>query len=655
MTLDDFLISYNFRLTDQQKEAVSNVDGPLLLLAVPGSGKTTVLVVRLGYMIYGRGISPENILVLTYTVAATRDMSERFASYFGSEFADRIEFRTINGICAKIIMYCTRLFGQTALELVEDKDTIPLISTIIRETTDSFPTESDIKAVKLQITYIKNMMLGKAEIREYEKKSDYPISKIYEAYNAKLRAANLMDYDDQMIYALNILKRFPEILEYYRGIYKYVMVDEAQDTSKIQHEIIKLLAAGDDNLFMVGDEDQSIYGFRAAYPDAVLNFANEHRNAKVLLMEQNFRSSGNIVKCASEFIRKNTQRHPKNMITSRDEGKAIVDIVIKKRSAQYSYLTKVAADTAEETAILYRDNESALPLIDAFERNNIPYRLVGSSKEFVFFTNKVVVDIINIIRFAYDTYNTEIFMQIYYKISTYLKKDDAVKICRLSEETNVPILDAALNYDGLSGNVYGAIKGVRTNLANLKTDKGDKAIFRILNTMGYSNYLERSNMSDSKSYILASLGANEESAMRLLFRLEELQEIIQNKSYDRNAKIVLSTIHSSKGLEYDNVYLIDVEDGLFPEEYTEASKIKYLDRDKLKAYEEERRLFYVAITRARNKLNLFSLPCSAFCKEALGKDKGTPGKYKPAAAPKRALKSSATASFDMYKDPRKTR
>lgn len=648
MTLDDFLNSYNFKLTDQQKEAVSNVNGPLLLLAVPGSGKTTVLVVRLGYMIYGCGISPENILVLTYTVSATRDMSERFSDYFGDEYSGRIEFRTINGICAKIIMYCTKMMGQTALTLVEDKDTVPMISAIIREITNSFPTESDIKNVKLQITYIKNMMLNKAEIREYEKKSDYPIAKIYEAYNARLRSNNCMDYDDQMIYALNILKRFPEILDYYRGIYRYVMVDEAQDTSKIQHELIKLLAEGNDNLFMVGDEDQSIYGFRAAYPDAVLNFANEHRNARVLLMEQNFRSSGNIVKCASEFIRKNTQRHPKNMISSRDEGKAIVDIVIKKRSAQYSYLTKVAAEPCGETAILYRDNESALPLIDAFERNNISYRIVGNSKDFVFFSNKVVVDIINIIRFAYDTYNVEIFMQIYYKIGTYLKKEDAVNICRMSEERNIPILDAALSYDGLSGNIYSAIKGIRTNLANMKTDKGDKAIFRILNTMGYSNYLERSNMNDSKSYILAALGAGEESPMRLLFRLEELQEIIQNKPYDRTAKVILSTIHSSKGLEYDNVYLIDVEDGLFPEEYVEASKIRYLDKDRLKTYEEERRLFYVAITRARNNLNLFSLPCSSFCREALGKDNSSSSVRKP-------VKSSASATFDMYKDTRKKR
>lgn len=647
MTVDEFLANHNFTLTSQQREAVLRTEGPLLLLAVPGSGKTTVLVVRLGYMIYGRGIDPRNILVLTYTVAATRDMSERFVKYFGDEHAGNIEFRTINGLCARIILYASRLFGQAPLELMDEKETAPILSQIVREITETFPTESDIRNVKLQITYIKNMILDREGIRKLEAKSDYPISKIYEAYNRKLRELNRMDYDDQMIYALNLLKRFPEILDYYRNIYRYIMVDEAQDTSKIQHEIIKLLAAPTDNLFMVGDEDQSIYGFRAAYPDAVLKFALEHKNAQVLLMEQNFRSTGNIVRCASKFINRNVSRHPKNMITRNPEGQAIYDINIKSRRAQYSYLLKVAKETQGETAILYRDNESALPLIDAFERNGIPYRLVGASRDFMFFTNKIVLDVVNIIRFAYDPYNAELFLQIYYKIGTYLKKEDAMAIVREAEERNIPIMDAAVSHAGLPANVYGALKGIRTNLGELKSDKGDKAIFRIMSVMGYAAYLERNKINDSKSYILESLGAGEPSALRLLYRLEELENTIKNRENDYKANIVMSTIHSSKGLEYDTVYLIDAVDGLFPEEHHDVERLKYLDPETLKEYEEERRLFYVAITRARANLNLFSMPNSSFCKEALGKEVPVPS------AEKKYKSKSTKASFDIYKDTRK--
>lgn len=647
MTVDEFLANHNFKLTSQQREAVLRTEGPLLLLAVPGSGKTTVLVVRLGYMIYGRGIEPRNILVLTYTVAATRDMSERFVKYFGDEHAGNIEFRTINGLCARIILYASRLFGQAPLELMDEKETAPILSQIVREITETFPTESDIRNVKLQITYIKNMMLDREGIRKLEAKSDYPISKIYEAYNRKLRELNRMDYDDQMIYALNLLKRFPEILDYYRNMYRYIMVDEAQDTSKIQHEIIKLLASPTDNLFMVGDEDQSIYGFRAAYPDAMLKFALEHKNAQVLLMEQNFRSTGNIVRCASKFINRNVSRHPKNMITRNPEGQAIYDINIKSRRAQYSYLLKVAKEAQGETAVLYRDNESALPLIDAFERNDIPYRLVGASRDFMFFTNKIVLDVVNIIRFAYDPYNAELFLQIYYKIGTYLKKEDAMAIVREAEERNIPIMDAAVSHAGLSANVYGALKGIRTNLGELKTDRGDKAIFRIMSVMGYASYLERNKINDSKSYILESLGAGEPSALRLLYRLEELENTIKNKENDYKANIVMSTIHSSKGLEYDTVYLIDVVDGLFPEEHHDVERLKYLDPETLKEYEEERRLFYVAITRARANLNLFSMPNSSFCKEALGKEVPVPS------AEKKYKSKSTKASFDIYKDTRK--
>ena len=281
MEWQEFETRFPVQLNSQQKEAVQSTKGPVLLLAVPGSGKTTVLVTRLGYMIYCENIRPENILTVTYTVAATKDMSRRFADRFGEEMAERLEFRTINGICARIIQYYGRRIGKTPFELVKDeKATTGMLIRICQEYGMGYPTESDLKNVRTLITYIKNMMLNEEELQKLEEESDIRIAGIYHEYCRQMREQKRMDYDDQMLYAYHMLRKDPEVLAYFQNRYPYICVDEAQDTSKIQHAIIALLAAGTGNLFMVGDEDQSIYGFRAAYPEALLSFEKNHPGQK---------------------------------------------------------------------------------------------------------------------------------------------------------------------------------------------------------------------------------------------------------------------------------------------------------------------------------------------------------------------------------------
>ena len=243
MTEKDFFDTYGQELNDQQLEAVKTVEGPVLLLAVPGSGKTTVLVNRLGYMVYCRNIEPEKILTLTYTVAATRDMAERFSRIFGNELDGRLEFRTINGICAKIIAHYARLIGKDSFELVTDEKIIAkIISDIYLKVAREYPTESDIKSIRTLITYCKNMCLDEKEIKDVGKDLGIDFFRIYEAYNNELKSRSLMDYDDQMIYAYRMLKGAKELLLYYQNIYRYICVDEDQDTSKIQHMIISLLS-----------------------------------------------------------------------------------------------------------------------------------------------------------------------------------------------------------------------------------------------------------------------------------------------------------------------------------------------------------------------------------------------------------------------------
>lgn len=245
---------FSLKLNEQQERAVRTTEGPVLLLAVPGSGKTTVLVARLGYLIFCRGILPENILTITYTVAATRDMKRRFGEIFGEEMGERLEFRTINGISQKILQYFAGKMGKT-LYPVADGETEGILRQVYREVTGSYATENDLRQMQLAISYVKNMRLKEKEIEELETEvEEFP--KIYRAYNQALRERKRIDYDDQMVYAIKILEQYPQVLSYFKQKYKYLCVDEAQDTSKIQHDMIELLAGKNGNLFMVGDEDQ---------------------------------------------------------------------------------------------------------------------------------------------------------------------------------------------------------------------------------------------------------------------------------------------------------------------------------------------------------------------------------------------------------------
>lgn len=678
MTWTEFTSRFPIQLNQQQESAVQSVEGPVLLLAVPGSGKTTVLVTRLGYMIFCKGIAPERILTVTYTVAATKDMAERFACRFGAEMAGRLEFRTINGICARVIQYCSWKSGRTAFSLLTDEKRIAaMLSGIYQRIEHSYPTESDLQNVRTLITFIKNRMLSEEEIRALEKDAEIQLLRIYKAYNAELREHQLMDYDDQMVYAYTMLQRFPWLREHFQQQYPYICVDEAQDTSKIQHAIIALLASRTENLFMVGDEDQSIYGFRAAYPDALLEFEQHHPGARVLLMEENFRSDASIVRAADRFIQKNTLRHEKHMQPARPKQREIREIPLANRKAQYSYLLKVAEDctaayvadpkrravaaggaqdTAEATAetafadtrrpqiqiaVLYRDHECALPLIDLLERNGVPYKMRNA--DIGFFTNRVVLDICNIIRLAENPLNTELFMQLYYKLGTYLRKQDAQSIADISQLEGISVWDVALKHGGLNAYTKGKVRAIQTHMRNMLKENAGRAVYRIVEYMGYREYMERSEIKDTKLDILRILADQEDSPRHLVDRLEKLRQVLKEKSSERDCPFILSTIHASKGLEYDSVYLLDVIDGVLPAQI--PKDLKKAEKSEIEAYEEERRLFYVGITRAKDQLYVFMMKTqhSAFCDELFQR---TPKKSSVKPAP--TYSGTAPSSWSGY-------
>ena len=619
MDYRSFAEKYALKLNRQQEEAVRSVEGNVLLLAVPGSGKTTVLVARLGYALYCLGVAPENILTMTYTVAAAADMRKRFVSLFGEELSGRLAFRTINGVCARIIRQYEQSRGTTAFELLSDESRIAaMLGDICRGVLNEYPADSDIKAIRTKITYVKNMCLKPEEIEALNQEiKGFP--SIYRAYLDTMKRQRLMDYDDQLVYAYNILRRCPDILHSLQSRYRYICVDEAQDTSKIQHMIIELLAGPEGNLFMVGDEDQSIYGFRAAYPRALADFSRRRKNARVLLMEQNYRSTRQIVRAADRFIQQNSDRHPKRMTAVRGDGAEVKELTVSSRAGQYAYLLKTAKDCGRETAVLFRDNECALPLIDLLDRSRIPYRC--RQMDTSFFTSPVVRDITDIIRFALDQTDGQLFMNLYYKLNARLSKQEAQEAVRRCPES-MSVLEYLAEDFPLSGFKRKQCRALLTHMNNMLTENAGSAVYRIVKYMGYGAYLKQREMGEGKAEILQALGNQEPSPARLLDRLEELSGIIRSHG-SNDSRFILSTIHSSKGLEYDRVFLMDTIDGILPSQAADEDRA---------LMEEERRLFYVGMTRAKNELNIFTFRqaelSSAFSAVLF------PGKEEKPAAPK---------------------
>lgn len=608
-TYDEFQEQYLNNFTASQLEAVRAVEGPVLLLAVPGSGKTTVLVARLGYMTRCLGIEPESILTMTYTVAATAEMKQRFAGLFGQELADRMEFRTINGLSAKIIRHYEKNHGKSgAFRLLDDEGEVSwIVAKIYCDVTgERYASLSTVNDLRSGITYVKNMMLTDDE-KSNVVTGIKQFPEIYDRYCAYLKSRRLMDYDDQMAYALLFLEKVPSLLEHFQNTYKYICVDEAQDTSKIQHEIIKLLASKSENLFMVGDEDQSIYGFRAAYPDALMRFEADHPGAKILLTEDNFRSTPEIVALANAFVAKNKFRRDKTIRPTKSSGDAVRKISALTRQAQFDYLFHEAKNIRTETAILYRNNDSALPLIDLFERNIIPYNCRNFDASF--FSHRILNDVRAIVRFAKDPMDTESFMQIYYKFGFPLSKAAAQFACNSSRRTGNDILQSLLVFYDLPASAQEGIQKLRSIFPTILTASAERALYIIQNNLRYKEYAEQNCLDIGKFFVLQMLARNERSIDDLLHRLDELQVLVQEHKNSPKTLLTLSTIHSAKGLEFERVFLLDIIDGILPSKPTSGGK----PDDAVRAYQEDRRLFYVAVTRAKASLYLFSCADSQSC------------------------------------------
>ncbi|BDC95039.1 competence protein CoiA family protein [Treponema saccharophilum] len=581
----DFKKKYNITLNPQQERAVQTVTGANLLLAVPGSGKTTVLIARIGYMVICRHISPLSILALTYTTKAASEMKKRAVDLFG-DIVKGVSFKTINAFSYEVLKYYEnssfskkKMFG-----IIDENDRTKLLRAIFLEinTDKEFPTEDVIKQLSVDITRMKN------GIDIESMKSLVPnFKQIYERYNDSLKNIKRMDFDDQIRYAVSVLKKHLEILNYCKNRYPYICVDEAQDTSKKQHELLHLISG--DHIFMVGDEDQSIYSFRGAFPRALTNFENIYRNPYILRMEVNYRSNSEITDLANRFVARNSMRHKKSIISSRGKGGSVKLISYNNRDEEYQKIySRFCCNINEDTAILYRDSDCGICLIAMLFENNIPFRLLQNST--TFFTNKFVSDVDNFIKLATNPYDTETFLKIYYKIpDAKYKKEAAQNIAKYARNTRKTVLEAICGSYNRKGYKFADHIEYIAQIADKPADVVEY-IHEITENKDEMAYSVLKNLANHIKHI-------SEFGNYRTFLKDKIKDCSENPN--KESLLTLSTIHSAKGLEFKNVIILDVNDHFIP--HVAPYDIEE-DEEKKDLYQEERRLFYVAMTRAKDNL-----------------------------------------------------
>ena len=479
-------------------------------------------------MIRDERINPGNILVITFTNASADDMRDRFFQMIHQEGGElpgstygNITFSTINGLCLRICASYARIYNRQIPELISEQDRRSLIASLYRRFSNDHPSDSDIRDISQKITFIKNMGIPDKDLDKTGSLDDKE-AEIYREYCRALKSRRLMDYDDQIVFADQIMRdpRFAAVADRYRNRFRWILVDEAQDTSKLQHQIIRNLAGGNPNLFMAGDEDQSIYGFRAAWPDALLQFGETYENASIFRLQTNYRSRKEIVEAASSLICHNQKRYEKNMVADRSEGGVCKAVTVRKREDQYDLILDILRKSSETTAVLYRDNASGLPLILRLEKAGIPYQLRGQDAGF--FTNKIVREVRDILTFALNPVNPHILERIYYKFGVKISR----KALHMAMEEprwagDDPYLDALADSPALG----------KTGKEDLKVLQDQFRIIRQKNDASFAlrclrNAMSYRNASNEKLYILQALAEEGETIPEFFGKLRRMADVM---------------------------------------------------------------------------------------------------------------------------------
>lgn len=593
----------NIKLTTQQKQAISRIHGPVLLLAVPGAGKTTVMVARIANMIFAEGISPKKLLTITFSKASAGDMAARYQKLFGQLHLEKElpfpAFSTIHAFCYRVI----RNYGENrqtkVFDIITPRQKSDILRLLYHKINGEFLTEDVEEEMTSCFSYIQNRMLPKERLNELES-SLANLWELYEGYRDAKRENGVMDFDDMLTYARTAFRKYPSLLEYYRRRYPYICVDEAQDTSLLQHDIIRLLSAPQHNLFLVGDEDQSIYRFRGASPETLLNFEHDFPGAQVLKMEENFRSVKQIVERTNLFIAENKERYPKNMFTNNGTGKGIEVPKLSDLSEQYRCVVQAALEESGTVAAIFRNNFSAVPLADVLERNGIDFYIKDQKSKVT--GNYVVKDIQAFFALSYDANDFESFQRIFYKTGSYLRRGLLKKMNTNPLHQGETWFDRIL--DVVDDNVNtGKVRFTAALIEKLKAMNPSKALDTIYQSLGYQGFVEflsggSYSIQANKMSALKNLASRTADVESFLKRVAEMDQIMEDHSQRKDSRITLTTAHSAKGLEFDTVVILDATEYIFPAH----SAIESLREGSIKEMEEEARLFYVACTRARNHL-----------------------------------------------------
>lgn len=597
-------------LSKEQEKAAKHIDGPALILAVPGAGKTTVLIKRTVDLILNHNIRPDRILSITFSRASAKDMKKRFNENYSDKTSMPISFSTIHSFCFNLIREYSYI-NNIKFTLIEGNESrvnkFTLIKQIYLRNNRSHITEEKLESLINAIGYIKNMMISVDEFIEDKKPGIDGFKNIFDEYENYKRENNLIDFDDMLTIALNILNKNKFILDKYRNKYDYIQLDEGQDTSKIQMEILKLLASPKNNLFVVADDDQSIYGFRGSDPKGLLNFKHIYPDGKIFFMEKNYRSSKNIVAICNKFIASNTLRYDKTISTDNNFLEPINIIKVNSIMDQYNYIKKdMEGRDLDKSAILYRNNLSSIGIIDFLEKNNINFYMRDVKVRF--FNHWLIQDIINFIEFAQDPSKISIYEKIYYKKKGYISKKQLNYAKTLNYKWSV--FDRIMKYPDIPIYYKTTLRQLTSDFKKLSKLNPHDAISYIEYNLEYEKYLKENSIKfgytyDSLKIILSYLkqiAKGTSDLESLIDRLKYLESLCMN-SKDEKEGLTLSTIHSAKGLEFDRVYIVDLVDGHFPS----SSSIDLYQKDIIDDLEEERRLFYVGMSRAKYHLSLLSV------------------------------------------------
>jgi DNA helicase II / ATP-dependent DNA helicase PcrA len=604
---------YHIQLNDQQARAVLKLDGPSLLLAVPGSGKTTVIVSRCANMVLNHKVDPQSILTVTFNRSSAQDMRYRFYKLFGKDIPMPVHFSTIHSFCYSVIKMHVRRQHKAFPALLREEGVrgskTALLSSVYTQINKEKINEDRMSQLSNTISYVKNMLYDRQKMEALET-GFYRFPQIFEMYENTKREHGWIDFDDMLTWVHHLFQRDKALLNQVKARYAYVNVDEAQDSSLVQHELIRTLVAPQNHIFMVGDEDQSIYGFRGAYPDALLHFQKTYPGADILFMEENYRSTKNIVDCAKGFIQKNKERYAKNIIAQKPKGLPVVCKHFPARKAGYDYLIAkfMKEKDLSDFAVIYRNNISAMPLIDALERAGVPFRIRDMEKRFLH--HWVMEDVKNFISFSLDFYDIKALGQIYFKHAFPWPKK-FYEYVRDHMKNGGDVFEVAAAYPSIGKKTAEGLKECCENFLSLRRIPTKKAISWILVRLGYERFLQK--IAESSPHLehvillvldtLEILMTHASTQEEFLLRLKELPSIAENASYPpgKNA-VFLSTLHSCKGLEFPKVYMMDLMDGIVPSQ----NSIEDEKNGDPQAMQEEARLFYVGMTRAKEYLELMT-------------------------------------------------